>query len=70
MLDKFCADHGFVGFVRGLCVGGGFFSGRPPSLSSLLSLCSWFETSAKTNHNIEESVRALVSNIMTQQVRE
>lgn len=28
---------------------------------------SWFETSAKTNHNIEESVRALVSNIMTHQ---
>lgn len=27
----------------------------------------WFETSAKTNHNIEESVRALVSNIMTHQ---
>jgi hypothetical protein len=26
---------------------------------------SWFETSAKSNHNIEESVRGLVSNIMS-----
>jgi Ras-related protein Rab-32 len=26
----------------------------------------WFETSAKTNHNIEESVKGLVSNILSQ----
>lgn len=40
LLDGFCAEHGFIG---------------------------WIETSAKTNHNIEQSINTLVSNILTHQ---